>query len=95
MNLAWVVSRCASTLPPVHSCRPRLTSPAGLYLFTDVAPGSYYIVFINTQADTAFTIREPGRDDAHDSDVDLTLRCRPPRRQRRTHGHLHAGAWRG
>ncbi len=51
----------------------QLTSPAGLYLFTDVAPGSYYIVFINTQADTAFTTPNVGGDDARDSDVDPTL----------------------
>ena len=51
----------------------QLTSPAGLYLFTDVAPGSYYIVFINTHADTAFTTANQGGDDARDSDVDLTL----------------------
>ena len=50
----------------------QLTSPAGLYLFTEVAPGSYYIVFINPQADKAFTFANQG-DDAHDSDVDLTL----------------------
>ncbi len=51
----------------------QLTSPAGLYLFTDVAPGSYYIVFINTQVGTAFTIPNAGGDDARDSDVDLSL----------------------
>ena len=51
----------------------QLTSPAGLYLFTDVTPGSYYIVFINTHADVAFTTANQGGDDARDSDVDLSL----------------------
>ena len=42
----------------------QLTSPAGLYLFTNVEPGSYYIVFINTQGDTTFTSANQGDDAA-------------------------------
>ncbi|MCB0063447.1 MAG: hypothetical protein KDE19_15100, partial [Caldilineaceae bacterium] len=45
------------------------TSNGGEYLFTDLQPGSYYLVFINPFAEGIWTIANQGANDAIDSDV--------------------------
>uniref|UniRef100_UPI00101D0243 SdrD B-like domain-containing protein n=1 Tax=Candidatus Oscillochloris fontis TaxID=2496868 RepID=UPI00101D0243 len=41
----------------------------GYYLFPDLAPGNYYVVFSDIPADHVFTQRDQGGDNALDSDV--------------------------
>ncbi|PDV97368.1 hypothetical protein A9Q02_18615, partial [Candidatus Chloroploca asiatica] len=41
----------------------------GIYTFTDLMPGDYYVVFSGLPADRSFTRRDQGSDDTVDSDV--------------------------
>ncbi|OAN45081.1 hypothetical protein A6A03_02690 [Chloroflexus islandicus] len=45
------------------------TDSNGLYLFTNLLPGEYYVVFSNLPADRSFTRADQGSDDALDSDA--------------------------
>ena len=46
-----------------------ITDSMGFYLFEDVAPGDYIIMFCNTLPDTEFTTQDAGGNDALDSDA--------------------------
>ena len=48
------------------------TDTNGEYLFTDLVPGEYYVVFSNLPANRSFTRLDQGSDDAADSDANPT-----------------------
>lgn len=50
-----------------------VTSDGGIYLFTDLAPGDYYLVFINPLDAGIWTVPNQGSDDAVDSDVEAEV----------------------
>ena len=49
------------------------TTAGGTYSFTDLPPGEYYLVFINTTGEGLWTVANVGEDDEADSDVDTFL----------------------
>ncbi len=49
---------------------PTATDAAGLYLFDDLVPGDYYVVFSGLPAGFVFTQQDAGADDTIDSDAD-------------------------
>jgi uncharacterized repeat protein (TIGR01451 family) len=48
------------------------TNPAGNYLFTNLTPGTYYVVFSTLPAGFVFSPQDAGADDALDSDANTT-----------------------
>jgi protocatechuate 3,4-dioxygenase beta subunit len=51
---------------------PQVTDADGFYAFTNVDPGSYYLIFSDLPSGYEFTLRDQGSDDTADSDPDPT-----------------------
>ncbi|MFN8496183.1 MAG: SdrD B-like domain-containing protein [Caldilineaceae bacterium] len=60
------------------------TANGGLYRFANIAPGAYYLVFINPAQEGVWTKANQGADDALDSDADPTLAAGVPGNAART-----------
>lgn len=50
-----------------------VTNASGEYLFSDLTPGDYYLVFINPKGEGIWTLSNQGTDDTVDSDVDIEV----------------------